>query len=79
MKKQQKILSEVKKQVECTVLKISGNLQLKRRLLELGFVKGTSVKIINISPLKNSYLIEVRNYVIAMRKSAVEQICVEID
>ena len=49
-------------------------LRLKRRLLDLGFNKGSKVKIVNISPLKNSYLLEIHGYIIALRKNAVNSI-----
>ena len=64
-------LGEFKENQIVEVVSTNGILPLKRRLAELGFVKGTKVRIINISPLKNSYLIELRGYVLALRKNAV--------
>lgn len=56
------------------ITSVSGNLKLKNRLLELGFTKGTLVRILNISSLKKSYLIEIRGYILALRKSVVSLI-----
>lgn len=70
-------LSSLDKGQVCKVLKIETNLHLKRRLLELGFISGTTVKIEDISPLKNSYLLQIRGYLIALRKNAVSSIIVE--
>lgn len=53
------------------ITNISGNLKLKTRLMELGFTKGTLVKILNISSLKQSYLIEIRGYILALRKNVI--------
>lgn len=71
-------MSTLKKGQECKVVSIESNIHLKRRLLELGFIQGTIIKIEDVSPLKNSYLIQVRGYLIALRKSAVNSIKVEI-
>ena len=53
---------------------IIGNLKIKTRLLELGFTKGTLVRVLNVSSLKNSYLLEIRGYILALRKNAVKLI-----
>ena len=56
------------------VVSISGPLHLKRRLLDLGFTQGAMVRVINISPLKNSFLLEIHGYIIALRQNAVKNI-----
>lgn len=71
-------LSNMKINQKCKICKIECDIRLKRRLLELGLCNQTVLKIINISPLKNSYLIELRGYVLAIRKSCAEYIKVEI-
>lgn len=50
------------------ITSVNGNLKLKTRLLELGFTKGTLVRVLNISSLKNSYLVEIRGYILALRR-----------
>lgn len=57
---------------------IKGPLHLKRRLLDLGFTNGTEIRIINISPLKNSFLLEIHGYILALRQNAVKNIMVSI-
>ena len=54
------------------ITKVGGNLKLKTRLLELGFTKGTLVKILNISSLKKSFLIEIRGYILALRENVIK-------
>ena len=56
------------------ITKIGGSLKLKNRLMELGFVKGTLVRVLNISSLKQSFLIEIRGYILALRASCVRLI-----
>lgn len=56
------------------ITKIGGSLKVKNRLMELGFVKGTLVRILNISALKQSFLVEIRGYILALRASSVKLI-----
>lgn len=56
------------------IAKIGGNLKIRNRLLELGFTKGTLVRILNISLLKQSFLVEIRGYILSLRKSAISLI-----
>ena len=56
------------------ITSVNGNLKLKTRLLELGFTKGTLVRVLNISSLKNSYLVEIRGYILALRRGVIKLI-----
>lgn len=56
------------------IVNVAGNLKIRTRLLELGFTKGTLVRILNISSLKKSFLLEIRGYILALRNSAVKLI-----
>lgn len=47
---------------------------LKRRLLDLGFVPGTSVKVLQKSPLGDPVAYQVRGTVIALRKEEAKSI-----
>lgn len=61
------------------ITNVGGSLKMKTRLLELGFTKGTLVRVINVSSLKESFLIEVRGYLLALRKNAVSLIDVVLN
>lgn len=74
-----KSLTELKQNQTGVIDYVFGNIHLKRRLLELGFTKGSRVRIINVSPLKNSYLLELHGYVIALRQNAVKNIQVVVE
>ena len=56
------------------ITSVNGNLKLKTRLLEVGFTKGTLVRVLNISSLKNSYLVEIRGYILALRRGVIKLI-----
>ncbi|MBQ8431216.1 MAG: ferrous iron transport protein A [Clostridia bacterium] len=75
----QKKLFELKKNESGVVASVNGDVHIKRRLLELGLTTGTKVKILSVSPLKNTYLIALRNYCLALRKNSLELVSVEAD
>lgn len=55
-------------------LKCNGN--IKRRLLDMGLVKGTKIKPILVSPSKDPRAFEVRSSIIAIRKEDAENVIV---
>ena len=71
-------LSKLKKGQSGKIISVDADISLKRRLLELGLLKNEIVKILAISPLKNSYLLAIKNYTLALRKSILDGIWVEI-
>lgn len=73
-----KILSDLKVREKAKVVAVFGDLHLKRRLFELGILNGQVVEILSISPLKNSYLIAIKNYSLALRKNILQNIMVEL-
>lgn len=48
-----------------------------RRFLELGLLRGQVVKVHNMSILKKVVLLEVRGYVLSVRRSLLERVVVE--
>jgi len=61
-------LSDLKKNQCGQVLEIIGETKFKRRLLELGFIKGTKVKILHVSPFKSSFLIDCSGSIYALKR-----------
>ncbi len=57
------------------VVDIKASINIKRRLLDFGFVN-TTITLVNTSTLKGVYLLQIRNYLIALRKSEVKSIMV---
>ncbi len=57
---------------------IVGEENTKRRLLDLGLVKGTKVKPVLVSPSNGSRAYEFRSSLIAIRKEDAENISLEI-
>ncbi len=51
--------------------------EIRRRLLDLGFVKGTSISISSISPLEDPTAYNIRNTLIALRKEEAQLVLIQ--
>lgn len=71
-------LNNCKKNIFYVIEKIEGNyVPTVRRLSELGFIKGSKVKIIEFSALKKTLLVEIQGYILSLRASVAELIKVQ--
>lgn len=59
------------------IFQINSDLSVRRRLLELGFTSGSIVKISKKSQSKGVFLLEIRNYVLALKREEVSKIMVK--
>lgn len=59
------------------VLKFTGEGATKRRLMDMGITKGTSVYIRKVAPLGDPIEVTVRGYELSLRKAEAENIIVE--
>ena len=53
------------------------NFQLKRRLLELGFISGEKIKVLRKSIIGNTILVEICSYTISLRCSVASMVVVK--
>ena len=60
-----------------TVKRIHGEGALKRRIMDMGITKGTSVYVRKVAPLGDPVEVTVRNYELSLRKADAEMIEVE--
>ena len=69
------------KQVRCgetvTVTKLGGEGALKRRIMDMGITKGTSIYVRKVAPLGDPVEVTVRGYELSIRKGEAENIMVE--
>ena len=72
------LLSEIKVNQRAKITKVQGDIHLKRRLFEFGLLSGQFVSVLSVSPLKNTFIISIRGYALALRKSILENIFVEL-
>jgi Fe2+ transport system protein FeoA len=57
-----------------TVLAVGGERSIRRRLLELGLLPQTEVRVMHIAPLGDPLSLRVRNTTLSIRKSEAAQI-----
>lgn len=57
-----------------TVVSLSGESTLKRRIMDMGVTKGTSIFIRKVAPLGDPIEVTVRGYELTIRKSEAEHI-----
>lgn len=67
-------LSEMPSNKVCKIVSISAEPRLRRRLLELGFVTGATVQVVNISPMSRAFLLVVQNSLLCVRRDVLEHI-----
>ena len=72
-----KTLKETKCGETVTVIRLGGEGALKRRILDMGITKGTSIFVRKVAPLGDPVEITVRGYELSIRKGDAENILVE--
>ena len=72
-----KTLRDVKVGDTVTVVKLHGEGAVKRRIMDMGFTKGTSVYVRKVAPLGDPIEVTVRNYELSLRKADSEMIEVQ--
>ncbi len=72
-----KTLKDVKIGETVKVLKINGIGAVKRRIMDMGITKGTSIYVRKVAPLGDPVEITVRGYELSLRKADAEMIEVE--
>jgi len=67
-------LSELKTGESCVIIRIHGSGRFRKRILEIGFVKGKVVKVIKNAPLQDPIEYQILGYHISLRRSESELI-----
>jgi len=70
-------LRDVKIGETATVVKLHGEGAVKRRIMDMGITKHTTVYVRKVAPLGDPIEITVRNYELSLRKADAEMIEVE--
>ena len=75
-----KTLNKLKNGEKGTIVSFSnkGNVELKRHLLGMGFVKGSEITLEKIAPLGDPIKLRLKGYSICLRKNEAENIKVQI-
>ena len=72
-----KTLRDAKIGETVTVVKLHGEGAVKRRIMDMGITKRTSVYVRKVAPLGDPIEVTVRNYELSIRKADAEMIEVE--
>lgn len=72
-----KTLRDVKIGETATVVRLHGEGALKRRIMDMGITRNTSVYVRKVAPLGDPVEVTVRNYELSLRKADAEMIEVE--
>lgn len=71
-------LAEIPRGRGARVTRVDGPRAFRRRLLEMGLVPGTDVKVVTVAPLGDPMQIEVRGGQWSIRRNEAAQIAVEL-
>jgi len=71
-------LSELRTGEKGIIIKIKGSSEFRKRIIEMGFIKGKEIKVIKYAPLKDPIEYEIMNYHISLRRSEAELIEIEV-
>ncbi len=74
----EKTLNELKVGDKAKIVKLEGAGDVKRRLLDMGVVKGTTVEIERIAPLGDPIEIKIKGYNLSLRKEEASKIIVKV-
>lgn len=58
------------------ILSVSGAAAMHRRLIDMGFTRGTAVYVGGVSPTGGAVLVGLRNFAVALRSDAAESVSV---
>lgn len=70
-------LDEVKPGTVAVVEGVRGEGAVRRRILDMGILKGVRIQVIKVAPLGDPIEVKLRNYSLSLRKSEAEWIDVE--
>ena len=70
-------LKDVRVGETVTVTKVSGSGPLRRRIMDMGIIRGTSVFVRKVAPLGDPIEVTVRGYELSLRRDDVEIIEVQ--
>lgn len=60
------------------VVRVGGRGPVKRRMMDMGLVPGTEVKVVRVAPLGDPVEFEVKGYSLSLRKSEAQYVIVEV-
>ena len=73
-----KTLNQLKPGERATIVKVGGEGPVRRRILDMGVVRGAEIKVVRVAPLGDPVEFLIKGYNLSLRKSEAQQIQVEV-
>ncbi len=71
-------LSELREGEAGVVVEVIGDSEVRRKLLDMGIVKGAEIKMVRNAPLKDPIEFELKGYYLSLRRKEAENVIVEV-
>lgn len=72
-------LADLRPGDHAVVRAVRGSSTLRRRLLEMGFVSGTKVRLVRLAPLADPMEVELHGYHFSLRRAEADTVLVRLD
>ena len=73
-----KTLNQLKPGERATIVKVGGEGPVRRRILDMGVVKGAEIEVVRVAPLGDPIEFLIKRYNLSLRVSEARQIQVEV-
>ena len=73
-----KTLNQLKPGERATIVKVGGEGPVRRRILDMGVVKGAEIEVVRVAPLGDPVEVLIKGYHLSLRKSEAQQVQVEV-
>ena len=73
-----KTLNQLEPGERATIVKAGGETAVRRRILDMGVVKGAEIEAVRVAPLGDPIEFLIKGYNLSLRKSEAQQIQVEV-
>lgn len=73
-----KALSDLKARNKGKVRQVTGQGQLKKKLLDMGVLPGSEFEVLRVAPLGDPFEIRIKGYNLSLRKEEASQVNVEV-
>jgi len=70
-------LNELAVKGKCLIKKVSGTRAIKKRLLEMGFIKGPEIYVEKVAPLGDPMELVLKGYHLSLRRDEAKDVLIE--
>ena len=72
-----KTLNQLKPGERATIIKVKGEGPVRRRILDMGVVRGADIEVVRVAPLGDPVEFRIKGYNLSLRKSEAQNVQVE--